>query len=169
LNKSIADQFLDLVEEGKGIKRNDLVIYSNEVTEWKNKCRSVIMAVYGKNSPEDKAFRRLDNIEGMVGVLETLAAKARECLSKGITPETQVVVNVSQTQINEIHNQLCLYVLLNIEHSNLLPKEKKEAKNILDEVTKEIRSPQTNWEKVKQLLKKSTRLRAKNKLPILLI
>ncbi|WP_391558941.1 hypothetical protein [Robertmurraya sp.] len=123
-----------------------------KVQEWVDKCDSVLTVLFGKKSDERKGFRSADFPVGKISTLQMLAAKVSVKL---ISKSPSTIINVNQTQITTIKNEISLQILLKIEHSNFSEEEKKEATDLLKEVNEEVQKSEPNWKKVTDLLKKS--------------
>lgn len=142
-----------LIEEGYNLAEDGHASDSEEVMKWISKCRGIITSLYGKHSKEDKGFRNSPFPDGKAATLRILLEKQLARSNGYNGPAT--FVHVNQTQITSVANDISLQVLLNIDHSDLSMKEKQEAIDLFNDVKTEVTKPDTNWGKVKEMLKKS--------------
>lgn len=143
----------ELIEEGYKLGKNGCSQESEEVKHWGRKCRGIIFSLYGKHSKEDKGFRKSPFPDGKIAILRIILEK--EFMPKNEYKGPATVVHVNQTQMTSVINDISLQVLHNIEHSELLAEEKQKAIELFNEVKSEVTKPETNWVKVRELLKKS--------------
>jgi len=121
--------------------------------EWHNKCYGLLRTVYKKRSDEERNFRRASSVTSKILILKGLAGKESDKVN--FKRNVSTTVNVNQTQITTVHNEISLQILLNIDNSDLNNDKKNEAKELFKEINDEIQSKKPNWGKVIELLKKS--------------
>jgi hypothetical protein len=119
MSEIIVTQINRLIEKGFELAETvtDLST-SPEGMEWYENSKSLISSIHGKNSNEYDGFRRANFPHGKLIILQTL-------IDKIPNPKTHsssiplTVINVNQTQITTVQNEISLNILLNIEHSGL--------------------------------------------------
>ena len=112
---------------------------------------------------QSKGFRG-ESISQLVHILKSYAANEEHASNQ---PSTSLLnLNINQTQTASINQQISNQVLLNIEYSNLSPGDKNKAKELLNEINDEVSKPETNWQKVTDLLKKGLDFGLKVGLPL---
>jgi hypothetical protein len=145
------NELLALANQGKTFLEQGKTDFSDqEVQAWRGRCNSTIIALYGRNNNEYDGSRYCHNVESLITLLTALGERE---LKKGSHPSGGLTVNV--TQSNTIQNEISLQIMLLIESSDLSEPEKEEAKALYQQVEDEVKRQKPNWEKVKNLLKKS--------------
>lgn len=150
MSSKVASQLSDLIEKGtilaKRFEDGYLTRNSRECKEWNFECRYSLVALYGKDSEEEKEFRKSSFPSGMISTLREL--EAREEVNRNYHDANDVVI---VTPIACVQNQ----ILLNIEYSDLDTSQKANVKDIFIKIKDEVQKPITDWNKVINLLKRS--------------
>lgn len=149
--KGIADQLHALAEEGQKLSEQGITAQDDEFNNWYGKCRTYIKGQYDKNSRQYRGFRG-SKIENLVMLLKGFAAQEDE--NETFPKSSGFNLNINQYQYTNIHQQISQQIQLNIEYSGLGKQEREEVKALLSEIETELKEPKTNWDKVKELLKK---------------
>jgi hypothetical protein len=145
------NQFLKLAQDGEVLLEKEISIQSEEGQKWSKEARSLIISEFGKNSNQYQGFKR-GSIEARVMILKSIAGKKEYKKDSS----TQININMTQNQITNIKNELLTEIYYVIQNStDLNDNEKQEAKQITSEVVEECEKTDTNWEKIRALLKKS--------------
>jgi hypothetical protein len=139
------EELLEAEQEGQQFIGKDTT--TPGYLDWYNNCKMLIQVLFDKEKAQ--CFHRSPT----TGKLAILRSLADEIQRRHEIPST--VFTVTQTQISTIQQEMKLQVLLNIENSDLSSADKEEAKGVYEEVEEEVQSANTNWEKVKGLLKRS--------------
>jgi len=145
----LAAEIQTLIEEGNTEISEGSLLESKYVTG-----RRLIEASFGKNSDEFKSYRGC-KAEILPTILRHLASIEKSKASRSASVKVNIHQSQNQSQVQQIHNEIALQILLNIEHSNLIESEKESARHLVEQVTEEVQKPKTNWDKVTQLLRKS--------------
>lgn len=152
MGQNISNRFIQLAEEGQSLIDEGYTITFDgtplppAVNAWQRKSRSTIETIYkGKHSPEAKSFS--GTLEDKVQVLRALADKEADKHTPNTSPSLTFNQNIS------IHNEIVTQLYLNIEYA--IPEEQKEeVRQLVNDIQEEVKKPQTNWQKVTELLKR---------------
>lgn len=150
-------QLLALAEQGEGLlEEMDSQDNSSEYQKWMNSCYFALSVVYSRNSEEVFGFQRSPNKDSKISTLKMLAAKEKTKVTKNSNSNLTVINQLSQNQLVTIRNEISLQILLSIENSKeLSDDQKREVREIFEDVKSEVEKSDTDWEKVKGLLKRS--------------
>ncbi len=150
MSTKVVDQLSDLIIKGtKLAKRFDdgnITVNSRECKEWKFECRYSLVALYGKDSEEEKEFRKSSFPYGMISTLQKLEAREEVIQNNNDSYEVVIVTPIACVQDQ---------ILLNIKYSDLDTRQKTYIKDIFTKIKNEVQKPTTNWNNVKELLKRS--------------
>ncbi len=107
----------------------------------------VLSSNFGRQSEAYIAFKKSYNLKACISILKSLAEKEQ---SKYRGP----LVSVSQVQTTNVHTDIVNQIKLFIDQTAPV-NQKEEIRKLLLELNEELQAPQTNWDKVKDMLKKS--------------
>lgn len=149
------DELTRLAEEGEQLLNeginfeivNGVWNVPQSLQDWKTVCKAVLSTNYGSKSDEHLTFRKSYNLKACIAILRSLAGKKEQSKYKG------PLVTVSQVQNTSVHTEIVNKVMILIDQTVPMNK-KEEATKLFQELQEELQNPQTNWEKVKDVLKK---------------
>lgn len=152
---SQADELTRLAEEGEQLLNeginfevvNGVWNVPQSLEDWKTVCEAVLSSNYGRKSEAHLTFEKTYKLKACISILRSLADKEQ---SKYRGP----LVTVSQVQTTNVHIDIVNQIRLLIEQTVPM-NQKEEVTKLFQELQEELQNPQTNWDKVKDVLKKS--------------
>ena len=153
MSNPLVEELSSLLQQGVALSDAGLLDESPEIIQWTRTCRSSLISLYSKKSNEEIGFKKSPSHDGRLSTLKVLIAKENSKISRYSGPST--LINLNQSQITNIQNEISMQVLLNIRYSDIAEDKKKEAEALFEEVKVEVQKDVTNWNKVVGLLRKS--------------
>lgn len=159
--KEVVNKLEKFAAEGDKLLEQGYTHETEEFSNWYSGCRRYLIATYGNKSRQKDGFKG-SNIKILTDILRGYASQEEERIveNKGLH------LQINQTQTTNIHQQISFQVQLIIEYSDLSEDAKQEAKELLSQIEKEVKSPKVNWQKVSDLLKKGFDYGLKIALPL---
>lgn len=147
----LADEIEELIKQGITEKPEGSLMASKFYLG-----KRLIEASFDKYSREHKSYRRC-HVEDLPSFIRHLVSpEVAKCSElKGVSVEVNVNQSQNQSQTVKVAIEIVNQIIQNIDKSELSDTNKEEAKKLVEQVREEVTKPQANWEKVKDLLKKS--------------
>lgn len=139
----------ELIEKGIGFTEDDR--HTLKYIEWHNSCFDAIKDIYEKSSDDYRRLRESSTIENMLLNLKIISTKEKARFIR----EGKNYWNYDELDDGVMDSEIGIRILSKIDLMNDSSEKKKELKDLFKDVSKELRSRNVDWEKIKSLLKQS--------------